>query len=67
MEIMINKKDKEGIIDFVNLQPFVATNIIGATTLSQLKANINSLTISLSEDFIRDLESIHTLYPNPCP
>ena len=54
-------------LSFVNRQPFVATNIIGATTLSQLEANINSLTISLSEDFIHDLESIHTLYPNPCP
>ncbi|WP_339387108.1 NADP(H)-dependent aldo-keto reductase [Vibrio caribbeanicus] len=54
-------------LSFVNRQPFVATNIIGATTLSQLETNINSLTISLSEDFISDLESVNTLYPNPCP
>ena len=54
-------------LSFVNRQPFVASNIIGATTLPQLEANIDSLTVTLSEAFIRDLESVNTLYPNPCP
>ncbi|PCE68075.1 MULTISPECIES: NADP(H)-dependent aldo-keto reductase [Salinivibrio] len=52
---------------FVNSRPFVAANIIGATTLKQLESNIDSLNIILSEDVLAGIDDIATRYPNPCP
>ena len=52
---------------FVINKPFVMSAIIGATTLEQLKNNIGSLDIKLSQDVIREIEAIHKKYPNPCP
>ena len=52
---------------FVNQQPFVASNIIGATNLSQLEENINSINITLDEEILSKIESIHSNQPNPAP
>ncbi|GAL05981.1 NADP(H)-dependent aldo-keto reductase [Photobacterium aphoticum] len=52
---------------FVNQRPFVASNIIGATTLAQLEANINSLDVVLDEAVLADLYAVGTQYSNPCP
>ncbi|WP_299018915.1 NADP(H)-dependent aldo-keto reductase [uncultured Photobacterium sp.] len=52
---------------FVNQRPFVASNIIGATTLEQLGANIDSINLKLSNDVLTDLEEIGVSYSNPCP
>jgi aryl-alcohol dehydrogenase-like predicted oxidoreductase len=52
---------------FVNQQPFVASNIIGATNLSQLEENINSINITLDEEILDEIESVHTNQPNPAP
>ncbi len=52
---------------FINRQPFLTSNIIGATTMEQLKSNIGSLGISLSEDTISDIETVHLSNPNPSP
>jgi aryl-alcohol dehydrogenase-like predicted oxidoreductase len=52
---------------FVNQQCFVASNIIGATTLAQLAENIGSLTVELSEEILREVEAIHLRYTNPAP
>ncbi len=52
---------------FINRQPFLTSNIIGATTMEQLKSNIGSLGISLSEDIISDIEAVHSSNPNPSP
>ena len=52
---------------FINRQPFLTSNIIGATTMEQLKSNIGSLDISLSEDIISDIETVHSSNPNPSP
>ncbi|MCL9775185.1 NADP(H)-dependent aldo-keto reductase [Vibrio methylphosphonaticus] len=52
---------------FVNQRPFVASNIIGATNLSQLEANINSINITLSDELMRDIQEVGTRYSNPCP
>jgi aryl-alcohol dehydrogenase-like predicted oxidoreductase len=35
---------------FVNQQPFVTSNIIGATTMQQLKENIESIQVELSKE-----------------
>ena len=52
---------------FINRQPFLTSNIIGATTMEQLKSNIGRLDISLSEDIISDIETVHSSNPNPSP
>ncbi|ANB01694.1 NADP(H)-dependent aldo-keto reductase [Ectothiorhodospira sp. BSL-9] len=52
---------------FVNAQPFVASNIIGATRLSQLEENIDSLEVTLSEAVLEEIEAVHERYPVPCP
>ncbi|RSD27899.1 NADP(H)-dependent aldo-keto reductase [Vibrio pectenicida] len=52
---------------FVNQRPFVSSNIIGATNLQQLKSNIDSLDIELSEELLLGLQEIGTTYSNPCP
>ena len=52
---------------FVNQQAFVTSNIIGATSLSQLKSNIDSLSVKLSDDVCEQIEVIHKTYSNPAP
>lgn len=52
---------------FVNQRPFVASNIIGATNLDQLKANIDSLDVVLSDELLQGIQEIGTTYSNPCP
>ena len=51
---------------FVNDRPFVTSNIIGATTMDQLKENIDSINITLSDDILKEIEEIHSYDPNPC-
>ena len=51
---------------FVNDRPFVTSNIIGATTMEQLKENIDSIDITLSEETLKEIEDIHLYDPNPC-
>jgi aryl-alcohol dehydrogenase-like predicted oxidoreductase len=52
---------------FVNRQRFLTSNLIGATTMGQLKTNLGSATISLSEDVMKAIEGAHRSQPNPCP
>jgi len=52
---------------FVNSQPFVSSNIIGATTMQQLDDNIASANITLSNDVLEAIAAIHQQYPNPSP
>ena len=52
---------------FVNQRSFMTSNIIGATTMDQLKANIASADLRLSEDVLQGIEEIHARYPNPSP
>lgn len=52
---------------FVNSRPFVAANIIGATTLEQLKENIESIDVTLSDTVLQEIEQIHNQYPIPAP
>ena len=50
---------------FVNQQPFVTSNIIGATTMKQLKENIDSVNIDLTSEIIDELNLIHKNNPSP--
>lgn len=52
---------------FVNSRSFVTANIIGATTLAQLKSNIESINLSLSDAVLADIEAVQTRYPDPAP
>jgi aryl-alcohol dehydrogenase-like predicted oxidoreductase len=52
---------------FVNQLPFVTSNIIGATKMSQLKENIGSIHIELSDQILHEIEEVHSLIPNPAP
>ena len=51
---------------FVNDRPFVTSNIIGATTMEQLKENIDSINLNLSDEILKEIEEIHSFDPNPC-
>ena len=52
---------------FVNMQGFLTSNIIGATTLEQLKTNIDSINTILSDDILADINTVHKKYTCPCP
>ncbi|MEJ2755912.1 MAG: aldo/keto reductase, partial [Gammaproteobacteria bacterium] len=52
---------------YVTTRPFVSSNIIGATTLSQLKENIQSINVQLSHEVLQAIDVIHKQHPNPCP
>ena len=52
---------------FVNSRPFVTSNIIGATTMEQLKENIDSIKIELNSEIIDKINLIHNNNPNPSP
>src|SRR5476649_739924 len=52
---------------FVTQQPFVTSNIIGATTLEQLDSNIASADLKLSDEVLAGIETIHKDHPNPAP
>ena len=54
-------------LKFLEIQPFVTSVIIGATTMEQLKTNIESIDIDLSEDVIKEINEVQKIYPNPCP
>ena len=50
---------------FVNSRPFVTSNIIGATTMEQLKSNIASIDLALAPEVLTDLETVYRDYPMP--
>lgn len=52
---------------FINHQPFVTSNIIGASTMEQLKENIGSIEVDLSDEILNELDQINELQPNPAP
>ena len=52
---------------FVTSRPFVTSNIIGATTMNQLKTDIDGALLKLPDDVLKDIEDVHVTYPNPCP
>jgi aryl-alcohol dehydrogenase-like predicted oxidoreductase len=52
---------------FVRQQQFVTSTIIGATTLTQLKENVETQNVTLSSDCIAEINSIQELFPNPAP
>jgi aryl-alcohol dehydrogenase-like predicted oxidoreductase len=52
---------------FVTDRPFVTSNIIGATTMEQLKENIDTAAITLSAEILTEIDAVHNRIPNPAP
>lgn len=52
---------------FVTSRPFVASNIIGATTLEQLKTDIDSIHVKIPADLEKRIDAIHHLHGNVAP
>lgn len=52
---------------YINSRAFVTANIIGATNMQQLRDNIASAQLELSEQVLQQIEEIHQQYPNPSP
>lgn len=52
---------------YVNSRQFLTSNIIGATTMAQLKSNIASAELCLSDEVLEQIEAIHGRHPNPSP
>jgi len=50
---------------FVNQQPFVTSNLIGATSIDQLKSNIDSINLKLSQEVIDGINAIRRDHPMP--
>lgn len=54
-------------LSFVNSRPFLVSNIIGATTMEQLKENIGSIEVKLGSEVLREIEAVHASLPDPAP
>jgi len=52
---------------FIKQQFFVTSTIIGATSVEQLKENIDAFEVNLSEEILLGIEEIHRRQPNPAP
>jgi aryl-alcohol dehydrogenase-like predicted oxidoreductase len=52
---------------WINQRPHVASNLIGATTMAQLKANIDSVDLELPGEVRTAIDTVHHRFPNPCP
>ena len=52
---------------FVNQQAFLSSTIIGATTMEQLKENIASIDVVLSEEIIAEINAVQAIIPDPAP
>ena len=52
---------------FVNSRNFVTSNIIGATNMEQLKENISSINVELTEEILTQIDLIQAKQPNPAP
>ena len=54
-------------IKFCEIQKFLTSVIIGATTMEQLKINIESVSVNLKDDILKEINDVQIKYPNPCP
>ena len=52
---------------FARTRWFNSSVILGATSLQQLKENLDSAEVVLSAEVLEQIEAVHKLYPNPAP
>jgi aryl-alcohol dehydrogenase-like predicted oxidoreductase len=72
-ELYVNLANQHGLdpaqmaLAYVNSRSFLTSNIIGATSMNQLKSNLASFNITLLPEVLEGIEHIHTQIPNPGP
>ena len=54
-------------LKFVDTRIFVTSTIIGATTLEQLKADIDAFDAVWTDEMEKGVLALHHSHPNPCP
>ena len=54
-------------IKFCEIQKFITSTIIGATTMEQLKTNIESVNVVINKEVIKEINDVHLIHSNPCP
>ena len=54
-------------IKFCEIQKFLTSVIIGATVMEQLKIDIESVNVNLTEEINKKINDVQIMYPNPCP
>ncbi|MGJ0506405.1 MAG: aldo/keto reductase [Methylocystis sp.] len=54
-------------IAFVTSRPFVTANIIGATSMAQLKTDLDSLNVTITPEIEQRIDEIHQRHSNPAP
>jgi len=54
-------------IKFCEEQEFMTSVIIGATTMDQLKTNIESVKVKLDQEVINEINNVQKIFTNPCP
>ena len=52
---------------FVNSRPFMASNIIGATTMAHLEEALNALEVRWTEEMQTAVDDLHQRIGNPSP
>jgi aryl-alcohol dehydrogenase-like predicted oxidoreductase len=52
---------------YVNTRRFLTSTLIGATTMTQLRSNVASMDVKLSDEVLTQIEAVHKRIPNPCP
>jgi aryl-alcohol dehydrogenase-like predicted oxidoreductase len=52
---------------FVTSRPFMTSNIIGATTMEQLRTDIASLSVTITPEIEAAIDAVHQLRGNPAP
>tara|TARA_R110000868_G_scaffold293955_2_gene554437 strand:- start:132 stop:1163 length:1032 start_codon:yes stop_codon:yes gene_type:complete len=60
-----NMNSAQMALAFVNQRPFVTSTIVGATNLKQLKDNIESIDVTLSDEILEQIDAVHNAIPNP--
>jgi len=49
----------------VRARPFVASTIVGATTVAQLEANLATRSVALGADVLAAVDAVNARYPSP--
>ncbi len=62
-----NLRPAQMALAFVEMQSFVTSTIIGATSMDQLSENIGSIDVHLSEEVVKEINQVHQSIPNPAP
>jgi len=54
-------------IKFCEIQNFLTSVIIGATSMEQLKIDIESVNVNLTEEIKKKINDVQIKFPSPCP